>query len=145
MSDHREVQLAIRALIEAALPHADVLGFEKIVPETIAAAGGGTVIGHPFDAGEPEIDLSPPTWNFTTRFPIELKPRAGSADLAADIDALRGPIAAAVRANRTLGGLVEWLEATAFDEDDDTPTAGAAQRSAGFDLIAHYSTTDPLG
>lgn len=145
MSMHRQVHLAIKAMIATALPNAKLLGFERAVPEMMALDPGGTVIGHPFDTGDPEMDYSPPTWNFQTRFPIEAKPRLGSTDAAGDIDAMLRPIGAAVAANRTLEDLVDWLEVTGPSEDTDVPAGGAGQRSAGFDLIAHYSTTDPLG
>lgn len=145
MSVHREIHLAIKALVAAALPNAKLLGYERAVSETIAPDPGGTIIGHPFETGEPEMDFSPPTWNFETRFPHEVKPRLGATDQAADIDAMLAPIGAAVAADRTLGGRVEWLEVTAADEDTDVPAGAAGQRSANFHVIARYATTDPLG
>jgi len=143
MSRRRDVLLGLKALASATLPAADIRGFDG--DTSVRTIGlGGTVIGHPGDPGEPEVDLSPLSYNYAHRFPIEMAPPPGTPDQSAVLDTMMGAYGAAIAADRTLGGLCDWVEVSAADEDD-TPVKGAATQSWGvFDVIANYSTPDPL-
>lgn len=145
MAKHHDVLLALRALVTAALPDADIIGFEKDGSKAVQAGAGGTVIGHPGDPGEPEIDLNPLTYHYQWSFPLEVAPPRGHADQAGMLATMLAAIGAAVKANRTLGGLVDWLEATAPEEEDMIAAGAASLRWAGFMLTAHFATLDPLG
>ena len=60
-------------------------------------------------------------------------------------DALIASIGSAITADRTLGGLCDWVEAEA-PRPVDLPVEGAASLKAGvIPVILHYSTADPLG
>ena len=60
------------------------------------------------------------------------------------VGSLLGAIGAAVVADRTLGGLCDFIEAEA-PSTDDVETAGArAGRWADPSIVAVYGTTDPL-
>jgi len=60
-------------------------------------------------------------------------------------DTLTASIGAARAADRTLGGLCNWIEAEA-PRPVDLPVDGAASlRAAVIPVVLHYSTADPLG
>ena len=59
-------------------------------------------------------------------------------------DTLCAGIGAAIAADRTLGGLCDWVEAEA-PRPVDLPVEGAAGlKAAVIPVILHYSTADPL-
>ena len=59
-------------------------------------------------------------------------------------DALAADIGAALAADRTLGGLCDWVEAEA-PEPVDLPIEGAAAlKAAAITVVLHYATPDPL-
>ncbi len=59
-------------------------------------------------------------------------------------DALTASIGAALVADRTLGGLCDWVEAEA-PEPVDLPIEGAAAlKPAVITIVLQYSTSDPL-
>ena len=60
------------------------------------------------------------------------------------LDAVLGVIGAAVMANRTLGGLCDWIEAEAPVTDDIEALGALPGRIADLAILAVYATTDPL-
>ena len=59
-------------------------------------------------------------------------------------DALTGAIGTALSADRTLGGLSDWVEAEA-PEPVDLPIEGAAALKAAVIIdVLHYASPDPL-
>jgi hypothetical protein len=62
----------------------------------------------------------------------------------AAFDAITASIGAALAADRTLGGLCDWVEAEA-PRPVDLPVEGAASlKAAVIPVVLHYSTDDPL-
>jgi len=104
----------------------------------------GLVILRDGAPGEPEVTLSPLTYHYEHRAEIEiLTQRTHGRDAA--FDALTMALGQALAADRTLGGLCDWLEAAA-PEPADLPIEGAAPiKAAVVPIIIHYSTPDPLG
>jgi hypothetical protein len=145
MRKSREVLLALKALVAEALPGADIKGFDRDLAQVTQPGPGGTVIGYPGDPGEPEADLSPLTYFYEHRFPMEVLPPLGADDPAHEIDVMLVALGAAAKADRSLGGACEYLEVEAAEESGDAALGAGELRSAGFAFIAHYSTTDPLG
>lgn len=144
MSKRRDVMLALKALVTAAVPAARVRGFDGDASKPRQADPGGDVIGHPGDPGEPEVDLSPVAYTYEHEFPIEVGAPYGAGDPGAAIDAIMGAIGAAIAADRTLGGLCLFLEAVAPEEHDRKAEGADASRWAGFAIVATYTTDDPL-
>jgi len=136
-----DVLLALKALVVSALPGATVLGFDgdTSVPELVP--DGGAVIGFPGEPGEPEVDLSPLAYNYEHQIPLQVA--ADDAVKGAGLVAMLEAIGAAVAADRTLGGLCEWLEAGA-PEFADRYEDGVNPNWADLDITAHYSTLNPL-
>lgn len=142
MSSKREQVLqAVLALIAGALPGAEVKR-NLAKPERIPA--GGLVIIHDGDPGEPEITLSPLTYLYTHRIPIEVAVHQPAAPREQALDAILGQIGAAVAGDRTLGGLCDFLEAEAPATADVETTGALAGRWANAAIIAVYGTADPL-
>jgi hypothetical protein len=131
-STRAQVLAAVAALLETALPYADV---RRNAPKPDSLSPGGVVNMNDGDPGEPDLLMSP----------LELAPPLGADDPVAALDAMCLAIGAAVRANRTLGGLAEFLEADA-PVSDDVEVQGAESLTWGeVGLTATYTTSDPLG
>jgi hypothetical protein len=112
----------------------------EILPERVPAAG--LLILRDGEPGEPEITLSPLRYHYQHRAEIEAIVQGGARDAA--YDTLCASIGAALAADRTLGGLCDWVEAEA-PRPVDLPVEGAASlKAAVITVVLHYSTTDPL-
>lgn len=143
MTSKRETVLAgVKALIASALPNAEVIR-NLAKPERIPP--GGLAIVRDGDPGEPEVVLSPLTYIYTHRIPIELAAYETSSEIREQaLDSMLGAIGAAVVADRTLGGRCDFVEAEA-PATGDIETAGArTARWADAAIVAVYATTDPL-
>lgn len=142
MSKREQVLDAVKALLSSALPTADVRR-NLAKPERIPP--GGLVVFRDGDPGEPEVMLSPLTYVYTHRIPIELAAYETSSQLPEQVlDEMLGAIGVAVSGDRTLGGLCDFIEAQA-PATDDVETAGARSgRWADAAIVAVYGTPDPL-
>ena len=112
-----------------------------VLPERIPSTG--LIILRDGKPGEPEVTLSPLTYFYEHRAELEVVIQAGTGrDVL--FDALAADIGAALTADRTLGGLCDWVEAEA-PEPVDLPIEGAAAlKAAVITVMLHYATTDPL-
>ena len=136
----RETILSALADLLRTIPNVPVLRGE-VLPERIPPAG--LMILRDGEPGEPEVTLSPLTYHYRHRAEIEAVVQG--ADRDATFDALCASIGAVIAADRTLGGLCDWVEAEA-PQTVDLPVEGAASlKAAVIPVILHYSTTDPLG
>jgi hypothetical protein len=142
MSKREQVLDAVRALVAGALPSA-VVKRNLAKPERIPA--GGLVIVRDGEPGEPDNTLSPLTYIYAHRVVLEVAAngRPGFTREQA-LDQMLGAIGSAVVANRTLGGLCEFLEAQAPAAQDVETEGAEPSRWAEVGLIATYSTPDPL-
>jgi len=143
MASRREQVLdAVQALVKAALPNADV---ERNRDKAKSIGPGGTVIIRDGDMGEPEVTLSPLTYTYEHRIELEIGTYASASKTAAQVlDEMMSPLADLVMADRTLGGLCEWLEAEAPTTDSIETLGAEAGRWADTGLRAIYSTPNPL-
>ena len=143
MASRREQVIdALVALIDAALPAAKV---ERNAAKPERIPPGGLVIVRDGDPGEPEILLSPLTYLYAHRIPIEAAAREGAAQPREPaLDAMLAAIGAAVAANRTLGGLCDFLEVEAPATADIDAAGAQTARWADAAIVASYGTPDPL-
>lgn len=112
-----------------------------VLPERIPATG--LIILRDGKPGEPEVTLSPLTYLYEHRAELEVVIQAGTGRDTL-FDALTASIGAALTADRTLGGLCDWVEADA-PEPVDLPIEGAAAlKAAVITVVLHYATPDPL-
>ena len=112
-----------------------------VLPERIPSEG--LLILRDGDPGEPAVTLSPLAYHYQHRAEIEAVVQGAALDAA--FDTLTASIGAALAADRTLGGLCDWVEAEA-PRPVDLPVEGAASlKAAVIPIVLHYSTADPLG
>jgi hypothetical protein len=139
MSTTREAILTALTDLLRAIPQASVLRGE-VLPERVPTAG--LMILRDGDPGEPEVTLSPLAYHYQHRAEIEAVLQGTERDAAFDM--LCASIGTALAADRTLGGLCEWVEAEA-PQPVDLPVEGAASlKAAVIPVVLHYSTADPL-
>ena len=114
----------------------------EVLPTRIPATG--LVIMRDGDPGEPvEVTMSPIRYHYEHRVEMEVFFEAATAR-DAGFDWIAAQIGQVVIADRTLGGLCDWIE-TGAPELDDLALAGAETLKAGIvPLILHYAVADPL-
>lgn len=140
MPPTREPILTALADLLRTVPHVPVLRGE-ILPERISPAG--LMILRDGDPGDPAVTLSPLAYHYQHRAELEVIVQCADRDSA--FAALCTQIGAVIRADRTLGGRCDWVEAEA-PQPVDLPVEGAASlKAAVIPVVLHYSTSDPLG
>ena len=139
MPTPREMILTALYARLSALPATALRG--DVLPERIPATG--LIILRDGKPGEPEVTLSPPTYFYEHRAELEVVIQAG---VGRDVlfDTLTASIGAALAADRTLGGLCDWVEAEAPDPVDLPIEGAAALKAAVIIVVLHYATNDPL-
>lgn len=138
MPSTREATLAALHARLLTVPATTLRG--EVLSERVPAAG--LLILRDGEPGEPEVTLSPLRYHYQHRAEIEAVVQG--ADRDADFDRLTASIGAALAADRTLGGLCDWVEAEA-PRPVDLPVEGAASlKAAVIPVILHYTTADPL-
>ena len=114
---------------------------DEVLPERIPP--GGLIILRDGQPGEPEVTLSPLRYHFQHRAELEVIIQAAS-DRATAFDTLIAALGSALAADRTLGGLCDWVEAEA-PASVDLPVDGAVSlKAAVVTVVLHYSTSNPL-
>lgn len=113
----------------------------EVLPERIPAAG--LLILRDGTPGEPEVTLSPLRYHWQHRAEVEAFVR-GSSGLELAFDVLAERVGQAIAADRTLGGLCDWIE-TGAPEPADLAVEGAPTiKAAVLILTLHYTSADPL-
>ncbi|PWG15788.1 acyl-CoA transferase [Salibaculum griseiflavum] len=140
MPTTRETILTALADLLRTIPHVPVLRGE-VLPERVPPSG--LIILRDGDPGEPGVTLSPLRYHYQHRAELEVVVQdAKSRD--ARFAELIASIGAVIVADRTLGGLCDWVE-TEAPEPVDLPVEGAASlKAAVVPIILHYATSDPL-
>jgi len=115
----------------------------EVLPERVPAAG--LLILRDGDPGEPEVTLSPVRYHYQHRAEVEAIVQAGTAaERDGALDALLAAVGTAIAADRTLGGLCDWIEASAPSPVDLPVEGAAALKAAIVPVTLIYSTADPL-
>ncbi len=139
MPTPRETILQALLAVLQTVPNATILR-EGILPERVPP--GGLMILRDGDPGAPEVMLSPLAYHYQHRAEIEAVVQGADRDAA--FDSLCASIGTALAADRTLGGLCDWVEAEA-PRPVDLPVEGAASlKAAVIPVVLHYTTADPL-
>ena len=113
----------------------------EVLPERVPADGLITL--RDGDPGEPEVTMSPLAYHYEHKAEIEVVVQ-GTTDRDTLFDELIASLGALLAADRTLGGLCDWVEPSA-PEPVDLPVEGAASlKAAVIPVVLHYSTADPL-
>lgn len=144
-SKRLQVLEAVVALVRAALPYADVKALDADDAKPDFIGPGGLVVVRSGDPGEPEVDLSPLTYNYEHLIPLEVAAYE-TADKTSEqvLDEMMIALGEAAQADTSLGGLCQWLEARAPNTDDFETVGAVAGRWADLAVVAHYATSNPL-
>ena len=114
---------------------------DEVLPERIPPAG--LIILRDGQPGEPEVTLSPLRYHYQHRAELEVIVRT-PGNRATAFDTLIATIGTVLAADRTLGGLCDWVEAEA-PASVDLPVDGAVSlKAAVVTVVLHYSTSNPL-
>ena len=139
MASKRELVLAALHTRLQTLPAPVLRG--DVLPERIPTTG--LIILRDGKPGDPEVTLSPLAYFYEHRAELEVVIQAGTGRDTL-FDTLTASIGTALVADRTLGGLCDWVEAEA-PEPVDLPIEGAASlKAAVITIVLHYATSDPL-
>jgi hypothetical protein len=131
------ILIALHARLQT-LPATALRG--EVLPERISAAG--LIILRDGDPGDAEVTMSPLRYHFEHKAELEVVVQGAKRDLA--FDTLVASIGTLIDADRTLGGLCEWMEAEA-PQPVDLPVEGATTLKAGVvTIVLHYTTASPL-
>jgi hypothetical protein len=139
MPTTREAVLA--ALLVRLQPLSPAVLRDEILPERIPAAG--LIILRDGQPGEPEVTLSPLRYHYQHRAELEVVVQAPNGR-ATDFETLIAAIGTALEADRTLGGLCDWVEPEAPASVDLPIEGAAALKAAVITINLHYTTTGPL-
>lgn len=144
VSKAEEVLTALQAALGGPLgvPAASLMPRNSVLPARIAA--GGAVILRDGNPGEPEVTMSPLAYHYEHRAEIDLIVELPPAQADTAFDALRRQIGAAIAADRTLGGLCDWIEAEAPAPLNLPIEGGEPLKTATIAVVLHYSSADAL-
>ena len=112
----------------------------EVLPERVPATG--LLILHDGEPGTPEVTLSP--LRYTYEHAVEIEVVIQGAEREARFDALCMGLGTLIAADRTLGGLCDWVEAEAPKPVDLAFEGAASLKAAVLTLTLHYTTSDPL-
>lgn len=151
MTRQLDVLNGIKALIETALqahdPDRRVIGLENAGAPPDRVPPEGRFVLRRGDPGDPQVDLNPPTYNYEHQIPLQIStmPDDDRGMTAAEVaDEILGQIADAIVADRTVGGLVDWLDASAPPLIDRFVAGGPPGCELEAVLVATYASTSPL-
>lgn len=141
-SKREQVLNAVLAMIAAAVPGADV---QRNQDKSDTVGPGGRIIILDGNFEEIEVVFSPLTYTYEHSIPLEVAAfQNQSFTREQALDLMLQAIGTAVLADTTMGGLVEYLEARAPDNDDAAVTGSDILRWSNVVLVATYSTNSPL-
>lgn len=132
------VLLALETLLKTT--DATVVRNDPIPPEIPA---DGLIILRDGDPGEPLVTMSPLLYEYQHRAVIEVFIQKRT-ERDAVLDTLKAQIGPLLTADRTLGGLCDWIEAGAPEVTDMAVEGGASIKAAEIAVTLIYVTTDPL-
>lgn len=134
---------ALLAALATAAPAGASVTRNTALPVAIPAAGA--IVLRDGATGDPEVLLSPLTYLYDHAAEIDLIVAAPDSTRDAVFDTLVRAVGAAVTADRTLGGLCDWVElgppAPVELAEDGAVTAKAATITA----TLSYATDSPVG
>ncbi|OHC45152.1 MAG: acyl-CoA transferase [Rhodobacteraceae bacterium GWE1_64_9] len=133
---------SLHTLLSATMPQGTKVLRNAILPEKVPA--GGVVILRDGDPGPPEVWLSPLGYYYEHRAEIEVVVDGNPAARDAAFDALRLTIGTALAADRTLGGLCDYITPEAPEPVLLAIDGNEGLKAAVIPVILAYSTTDPL-
>lgn len=135
---------ALKAAVLAGAPIGAKVERNTVLADTIPNAG--MIVVRDGDPGQPEITMSPVNYHYSHRAEVDILVQGGTgAERDTRADTLRQAVSAAVTADRTLGGTVEWAEPLPAAPQIFGPDGGDPLKAATLTVVLNYATQDPLG
>lgn len=144
-SIREQVLQAVLALVTAALPGVTVVRDVDADQDREPSPAGDAVIGDG-DPGDPTRDLGVQRYYYDHQIPVDIE--VGDQEGVTRVEAMDAYLLAlggAISADRTLGGLVDYLDASAPAPLDSRLNGAESLRQVTIDLIASYWSPTPLG
>lgn len=116
--------------------------FERNIAVTVEVPRAGLTILHDGEPGEPEVSLSPLTYHYEHVAELDIVVQGAERDRM--FDAIRVAVGSVIDADRTLGGLCDWIEARAPRPTDLQVPGAAPFKAATIQLVLFFATQDPL-
>jgi len=137
-------EAALQALLAAlrTVPGATVER-ETQLPQEVP--GGGLLVLRDGDPGEPtDVELSPPAYSYEHRADVEVFVPPDTHIRHTDLDQLLQAVHAAIEADRSLAGTVEYAETNAPQTEDFGIEGAPPFKAAIAPVTLIYTTDDPL-
>ncbi|MCP4243946.1 MAG: acyl-CoA transferase [bacterium] len=142
-STSEQVLLSFLAALKAAMPGGVVVERNATLPTRIPPAGW--VCLRDGDPGDPEFLLSPPVYVYEHIAEVDvLVDVAGAAARDALFDTLKVAVGVATAADRTLGGLCDYVLGMAPVTVDLGVEGAETLKAATIGIVLTYGTSDPL-
>lgn len=116
---------------------------ERNIPVPTEVPEGGLIILRDGDPGEPEVTMSPLTYEYWHMAQVEIFVQARN-QRDAKFDALKAAVGAAIAADRTISGTCLHSEAGAPQPNELTDDGAMAVKAASIPVTLVYLTSDPL-
>lgn len=115
------------------------------LPEDVPAGGLVILRDGKTDPEATEETLSPHTYHYQHHAEVEVYSQLGTAEERDEqIDDVQQAIGAAMAANPTLSGAVEWVEIWPPEKVIEPVEGAASITGTVFDAVLHFSTTSPI-
>ncbi|MTH62108.1 acyl-CoA transferase [Paracoccus litorisediminis] len=137
-----QIMLALFAQVEPVLPFGVKFERNATLPQRVPEVGW--VCLRDGDPGPPEVTLSPLVYFYEHDVEFDLVVDLPEDQRDAAFDALKQALGLALADDRTLGGLCDWLEASAPQPVDIPIEGGNSLKAATVTVTVHYATSDPL-
>lgn len=136
---------AVLLALKSALSGLGAVVHRNIAADTVVAVpAGGLIILRDGDPGEPEVVLGLISYHYEHEVEVEIFAQGPRAGLDERFDTLRQAVGVALLADRTLGGVVMWVEPAAA-VSLDLPSAGDTPiKAATIPVRLTYVTDNPL-
>lgn len=133
---------ALIGAVETAMPAGVTVLRNAVLPTRIPAEG--LVIVRDGDPGEPEVLMSPPLYYYEHGAEVEIIVDRPAAAREAAFDALKQAVGAAIEADRTLGGLCDYVLGEAPAPIMLPIDGGEGMKAATIPVVLMYGSPDPL-
>lgn len=141
-SKSETVLQALFTALGTTLPVGAKLLRNSVLPERVPAAGA--MILRDGTPGDPEALMSPPCYVYEHRAEIDVIVEGTEAAREPAFDALKLAVQAAIAADRTLGGLCDYVIGEAPAPINLAIEGAEGFKAATIPVVLTYGTTDPL-
>ncbi|WP_323004719.1 hypothetical protein [Denitromonas sp.] len=141
-SKSETVLQALHSALVGRMPYGAKVLRNAVLPERVPAAG--VMILRDGNPGTPEALMSPPLYVYEHRAEIDVLVEGKEAARETAFDALKLAIHAAIEADRTLGGLCDYVIGEAPAPINLAIEGAEGFKAATIPVVLTYGTADPL-